>query len=114
MNDDTLYHIIRWSVGKSDDSDKACAKIGRTVTQHAHFYAVCSASTLAVEPRISSPFSSQSHEKSEATLRRTYRRIYQLQPTTKSDKLGDISSANGLPSVRTISRSYHYEALPSH
>jgi hypothetical protein len=48
MSDATLYHVIRWSVeisrlprpsnvhgvhiSKSDDSDKACAKIGRNVT----------------------------------------------------------------------------------
>ena len=55
----------------------------------AQFIAVCSASILAEELRISSPFSSQSHENRKAALRHTCIRIYQLQPTTKSDKVSD-------------------------
>jgi len=41
----------------------------------AQFIAVCSASTLTEELRISRPFSSQSREKREVSLRRTHTRI---------------------------------------
>jgi hypothetical protein len=52
----------------------------------AQFIAVSSASTLAVELHISSPFSSQWREKRKAALRRTPPPTDRLQPTTNSDR----------------------------
>src|SRR5881409_2361139 len=66
-----------------------CCGIAPAIAQ---FIAVCSASILAEELRISSPFSSQSRENREAVWRHTRIHIHQLQTTTKSDKLSDIGS----------------------
>src|SRR5215468_10001893 len=58
-------------------------------TEVAQFIAVCSASRLAEELRISAPFSSQSHANREAALRHTCKRLCQLQPTTNCHKLSE-------------------------
>jgi hypothetical protein len=58
-----------------------------SIIRTAQFIAVCSAQIRAEALRSSSPFSSQSHENREAALRYTRILIYQLQLTTKSDKL---------------------------
>src|SRR5499426_3407702 len=55
----------------------------------AQFIAVWSASRLAEELRISSPFSSQSHANREDALRHTCKRLCQLQPTTNCHKLSE-------------------------
>jgi site-specific DNA-adenine methylase len=59
----------------------------RLIPTVAQFLAVCSASTLAMELHVSSPFSSQLREKRGASLRRTPLPTDQLRPTTNSDKL---------------------------
>jgi hypothetical protein len=67
----------------------ALGRLQEVVVFFAQFLAVCSASTLAEELRIFSPFSSQSRESREAALRDMRIHIYQLQPTTRSDKLSE-------------------------
>ncbi len=52
--------------------------------EFAQFLAVCSASTLAVELRVSSPFSSHSHENKGGSVRLTRIRICRLQLTSDS------------------------------
>jgi hypothetical protein len=60
------------------------------VADFAQFLAVCSASTLTEELRISSPFSSQSRANREVALRHTGICIYQFQLSTKSDTLSGL------------------------
>jgi hypothetical protein len=55
----------------------------------AQFLAVCSASILAEQLRMPSRLSRQSLENKGASSRSTHAHIYQLHPTTNSDKLSD-------------------------
>src|SRR6266852_1944437 len=68
------------------------------VTLAAQFLTVCSTSTLAVELRVSSPFSRQFRARRKAALRQTRTHIPPLQPTTTSDKLRDLDNHHAMRS----------------
>jgi hypothetical protein len=61
----------------------------RSIRDFAHFLAVCSVETLAVERRVSSPFSRRWRANQGASGRRMRTEIGSLHPTTKSDTLRD-------------------------
>src|SRR5712691_12968074 len=63
----------------------------------AQFIAVCSASKLAEELRLSSLFRRQSCEKRGASSRPPRAHVYQLRPTTNSDKLSAANLQNQQP-----------------
>ena len=66
--------------------------------RNAQWVAISSASTLAVELRVSSPFSSRWREKRGASVRRMHTYLCSLRPMTKSDTL----SVPIVPKIHTL------------